>query len=393
MPRRSTVLLIVALWSLSLSAPVRAATSGADVSVTASASADPVLRGRDFAYTIVVADTGPLDATSVSVVATLPAEVSLVDAAGCGVSEATVTCSWATIVAGQSGSRTLGVHADAHGTATLGVSVSAAESDPDASNDAATETTVILGPTDCTVRDDAETGLVIGTPGTDVLCGLAGDDLIEAVGGDDLVVGGPGNDIVAYPNATVPVAINLTTRRARIGGARADLLSVEGAFGGHKADVLVGNGAPNLLGGLGGNDLIDGRGGADTADYHFCLGSGCRLRGVSVDLAAGVATGSGVGTDTLRGSRTSTARAEGPTVCWATRRRTSCGATADTTGSWGAAEATCCGACSTATGSREVRVWTSWTAVSATTAARAVRGSTCSCLAPEGTAARYGWMP
>lgn len=301
MPRRSTVLLIVALWSLSLSAPVRAATSGADVSVTASASADPVLRGRDFAYTIVVADTGPLDATSVSVVATLPAEVSLVDAAGCGVSEATVTCSWATIVAGQSGSRTLGVHADAHGTATLGVSVSAAESDPDASNDAATETTVILGPTDCTVRDDAETGLVIGTPGTDVLCGLAGDDLIEAVGGDDLVVGGPGNDIVAYPNATVPVAINLTTRRARIGGARADLLSVEGAFGGHKADVLVGNGAPNLLGGLGGNDLIDGRGGADTADYHFCLGSGCRLRGVSVDLAAGVATGSGVGTDTLRG--------------------------------------------------------------------------------------------
>ncbi|MGZ4149817.1 MAG: hypothetical protein ACXVQJ_07245 [Actinomycetota bacterium] len=311
MPRRPTVLLIALVCSVSLPAPARAATGGADVSVTASDSADPVLRGRDFSYTITVADGGPLDATSVSVVATLPSQVSLVDAAGCGVSGATVTCAWATIAAGQSEAVTLGVHADTHGTASLGVPVSAAESDPDTGNDTASQKTAILGPTDCTVRDTKGTGLVVGTPGTDVLCGLGGDDVIEPVGGNDLVVGGAGTDIVAYPKATVPVTVNLSTRRALIGGARADLVSVEGAIGGHKADALTGDGQPNLLGGLGGDDSLDGRGGADTADYHFCVGSGCDRRGVFVDLAAGVAKGVGVGTDTLRGIENVNGSSEG----------------------------------------------------------------------------------
>ncbi|MGE5226638.1 MAG: hypothetical protein ACM3OO_07165 [Planctomycetaceae bacterium] len=311
MPRRPTVLLFTTLALLSLPTPVRAAT-GADVSVTATDSADPVLRGRDFAYTIAVADAGPQDATGVSAVATLPSEVSMSEAAGCSVSGVTVTCMWATIAAGQSAEVTFGVHADIHGTATLDVSVSANEPDPDASNDDATQATRILGPTDCTVSDTKGTGLVIGTPGTDVLCGRAGDDVIEPIGGDDLVVGGPGVDIVAYPRATVPVKVNLATRRAWIGGGRADLLSVEGAIGGRKADVLLGSKGPNLLGGLGGDDRIDGGGGADTADYHFCVGSGCAQRGVFVDLAAGVAKGRGVGTDTLRSIEDVNGSADGP---------------------------------------------------------------------------------
>jgi Ca2+-binding RTX toxin-like protein len=311
MSRRPTAFLLAALTLLSLPAPARAAT-GADVSVTATDSADPVLRGRDFGYTVTVADAGPQDATGVSAVATLPSEVSLVDAAGCGVSGSTVTCTWSTIAAGKSDAVTLGVHADAHGTATLDVTVSANESDPDTSNDDATQATKILGPTDCTVSDTKGTGLVIGTPGTDVLCGLAGDDVIEPVGGDDLVVGGPGLDVVAYPKATVPVTVNLATRRALIGGARADLLSVEGAIGGHKADVLLGDSGPNLLGGLGGDDTIDGKGGPDTADYHFCVGSGCKQRGVFVDLAAGVAKGVGIGTDALRSIEDVNGSVDGP---------------------------------------------------------------------------------
>jgi Ca2+-binding RTX toxin-like protein len=310
MPRRSTALLL-SLTFLSLPAPARAAT-GADVSVSAADSVDPVLRGRDLTYTLTVADAGPQDATGVTAVVALPPEVSLLDAAGCGVSGSTVTCTWSTVAAGKSAAVTLRVHADTHGTATLGVTVSANESDPDIGNDAATQTTKILGPTDCTISDTKGTGLVIGTPGTDVLCGLAGNDVIEPVGGDDLVVGGPGVDIVAYPKATVPITVNLATRRASIGGARADLFSVEGAIGGHKADVLLGDGGPNLLGGLGGDDTIDGRGGADTADYHFCVGTGCKQRGVFVDLAAGVAKGVGVGTDTLRSIENVNGSVDGP---------------------------------------------------------------------------------
>ena len=50
--------------------------------------------------------------------------------------------------------------------------------------------------------------------------------------------------------------------------------------------------------GLGGNDFIDGRGGFDTVSYNnIYLSTG----GVSVDLAAGTATGdASIGTDTLR---------------------------------------------------------------------------------------------
>ncbi|XIA64406.1 tandem-95 repeat protein [Bradyrhizobium sp. TZ2] len=91
----------------------------------------------------------------------------------------------------------------------------------------------------------------IGTLGNDILTGTAGVDVIEGLDGNDQIDGQGGNDALS-------------------GGAGKDVLS-----GGE------------------GDDLLDGGAGQDRAIYSAAT------TGITVNLAAGTASGAGVGTDTL----------------------------------------------------------------------------------------------
>jgi VCBS repeat-containing protein len=94
-------------------------------------------------------------------------------------------------------------------------------------------------------------GAQLGTLGDDVLAGGNGSDSIDGLDGNDRVSGGAGNDFL---------------------------------YGGAGKDYLTG-GADN--------DLLDGGQGFDRAVYTDATD------GVTIDLAAGTASGAGVGTDTL----------------------------------------------------------------------------------------------
>lgn len=92
---------------------------------------------------------------------------------------------------------------------------------------------------------------LFGSLGADVLSGGGGNDLIDGQDGNDRISGGDGNDIL---------------------------------FGGAGKDYLSGGA---------GDDILDGGPGFDRAVYTDATG------GVTINLAAGTASGAGVGTDTL----------------------------------------------------------------------------------------------
>lgn len=107
--------------------------------------------------------------------------------------------------------------------------------------------------------------------GNDIVVSGAGDDLVRGGAGDDTLDGGDGDD-----------ALN--------GGDGADRL-----LGGRGDDFLFGGTGNDTLVGGEGNDRLDGGDGVDTADYS------AETAGVTVDLAAGTASGDGIGRDTLTG--------------------------------------------------------------------------------------------
>ncbi len=107
---------------------------------------------------------------------------------------------------------------------------------------------------------DADTGdpLAGATEGNDVFTGDDANDVVDALGGDDILSGGKGADTL---------------------------------FGGAGDDTLSGDEDNDVLFGGAGNDTLDGGDGTDTADYSGATAD------VTVDLAAGTATGDG--SDTL----------------------------------------------------------------------------------------------
>jgi Ca2+-binding RTX toxin-like protein len=118
-----------------------------------------------------------------------------------------------------------------------------------------------------------------GTSGPDVIVGLGGNDVIRGRGGDDRICGGKGND-------------------ALVGAGGDDLLA-----GQDGSDSVAGGGGAFdfLVGAAGGDTLNGGAGIGDMADYFGAPGS------VTVDLAAGTATGDGsdtlIGVEDIDGSR------------------------------------------------------------------------------------------
>ncbi|PWW03694.1 Ca2+-binding RTX toxin-like protein [Hoeflea marina] len=135
-----------------------------------------------------------------------------------------------------------------------------------------------------------------GDAGVNLLMGGDGDDLLEGGLGNDKLDGGRGSDTASYHGAGTGVTVDLAAGTAT-GGAGSDTLSgIENVIGSSFDDVLKGDGNNNVLEGGRGNDTLAGGGGTDTASYVHVTGG----LGVTVDLAAGTATG-GAGSDTLSG--------------------------------------------------------------------------------------------
>ena len=145
--------------------------TSADVSVSKVDSADPVLAGTGFSYTVTVANAGSSDATLVQLVDTLPAEVTFVSATpaqgSCSELAGTVTCDLGTIADGSSVDVVIAVTVPAGQAATTvtnDASVSTATTDPNAANDATSEDTTITTSADVSVtKVDSADPVLAGT--------------------------------------------------------------------------------------------------------------------------------------------------------------------------------------------------------------------------------------
>lgn len=142
---------------------------------------------------------------------------------------------------------------------------------------------------------------VRGGAGNDTIIGSSADNLIRGNAGSDSLDGSIGTgDVVDYLQNSLGVSINLVAGRGVDGPTSTDTLAgFEQIYGSAFDDTLIADALENnVLRGNAGNDRLDGgAGGLDMADYSFGVTSG----GVSVNLAAGIATGAGIGTDTLIG--------------------------------------------------------------------------------------------
>ena len=148
-----------------------AITTSADISVTKVDSADPVVAGNGFSYTVTVSNAGPSDAASVSLTDVLPAGVVFVSATptqgSCSELAGTVTCALGTIADGGSVDVVIAVTVPADtaaGTITNNASVSTSTTDPVAANDATSEDTAITTSADISVtKVDSADPVVAGT--------------------------------------------------------------------------------------------------------------------------------------------------------------------------------------------------------------------------------------
>ncbi len=144
-----------------------AVAGSADLAITKSDGADPVIAGTDLTYTLVATNDGPSDATGVVVTDTVPAGTTFVSADGGGVEAAgTVTWNVGTLADGDAATIHVTVHvdpartADISNTATVGSGVV----DPDASDDTATETTSVQTRADLSItKSDSADPVVAGT--------------------------------------------------------------------------------------------------------------------------------------------------------------------------------------------------------------------------------------
>lgn len=121
--------------------------ASADIAISKTDSADPVVVGTSFDYTLIVSNSGPDSATSVSVSDTLPAGVSFVSATPTQGSYTfdgnTLSWSAGALVNGASATLNMTVTAGAAGEAVNTATAGGAESDPNTANNSATATTTI----------------------------------------------------------------------------------------------------------------------------------------------------------------------------------------------------------------------------------------------------------
>jgi len=274
--------------------------TAADVAVAIVGAPARVLRGRVAELDLVGVANGATGPEGVTLSLATPDGAKVVSApALCDPAAGRIDCPIGALDHGETARLAVRVKIQTAGPVTLRASVSST-ADPTPSNDVTATTIEGLDSTTCTHRGTSGNDQLFGTPDTDVLCAEDGDDIVYPGGGEDLIVGGQGYDYVAYPDVSARVEVDLGARRAVIAGDRTTLRAVEGAFGGPRNDVLVGDDRDNVLTGLGGDDRIDGAGGADTVSYLSCGGDPCTNDRVVVSLSDGIGRGATVGADVLR---------------------------------------------------------------------------------------------
>jgi uncharacterized repeat protein (TIGR01451 family) len=249
-----------------------------DLALTKSDSADPVVVGDNFTYTIKVQNAGANDASGVIVTDKLPTQVDYVSssttAGSCAQTNDTVTCTLGQVNAGVTVTATIVVKTTKSGTASNTASLTSVD-DTNAVNNQDTEPTVISKKP--AVKKPKKVGAscaaptISGTAGNDTLVGTAGNDVIRGFAGNDRILGGGGTDLICsnLGNDTV------------IAGPGAD--SVSGGpgrdriYGGTEGDVLRGNSGSDLLRGQRGDDLLNGgrskdscKGGAGRDSLRSC---------------------------------------------------------------------------------------------------------------------------
>lgn len=118
-----------------------------------------------------------------------------------------------------------------------------------------------------TLSGDAGNDFLYGGAANDTLNGDANDDHLFGGLGRDALNGGTGFDLARYDDANYGNLfidmVGILQSGAALGDTYAD---IEGIVGGLGNDVILGNGAANLLRGGGGADGIIGQGGRDTLD-------------------------------------------------------------------------------------------------------------------------------
>ena len=146
-----------------------------------------------------------------------------------------------------------------------------------------------------TLSGDEGDDFLAGDSGNDTITGGTGDDRLIGGTGDDILNGGDDTDTVSYSSATAAVVVNLTAGTAAgDSSVGTDTLSnIENVTGSAHNDTLTGNTADNRLEGLAGDDALDGGTGSDTAVFSTATAT------VTVDLTAGTASGTDIGSDTL----------------------------------------------------------------------------------------------
>src|SRR5262249_44711060 len=147
--------------------------------------------------------------------------------------------------------------------------------------------------------------IINGGGGNDTLSGLGGNDIIQGGAGADAMNGGAGIDTLSYANSAAGVQVALNASANGGDAARDTVSNFENLTGSAFDDQLFGDNNKNVISAGGGNDFVQIGAGGDSLDGG--AGSADALdgrawgAGLTINLAAGTASGTGTGNTTVTG--------------------------------------------------------------------------------------------
>lgn len=121
---------------------------------------------------------------------------------------------------------------------------------------------------DSSGQDDEDSDWLIGGPGDDLLLQGAGDSYFEGGPGDDVMSAGPDDDVLSFHMADAGVTADLSGDVAT-GDGRDRIAGFDHVYGSAFDDELAGTAESNRIDGDGGNDAMAGRGGDDVLNGGF----------------------------------------------------------------------------------------------------------------------------